>query len=79
MDLDTRIAQFEKMAADDADNDMAHFSLGGAYQQAGRFGDAAESYIRCLKLNPAMSKAYQLAGAGDLRARFVKPKQLELF
>ena len=63
MDLETRIAQFEKMAADDAENDMAHFSLGGAYQQAGRFADAAESYIRCFKLNPAMSKAYQLAGA----------------
>lgn len=63
MDLDTRIAQFEKMAADDPDNDMAHFSLGGAYQQAGRFAEAAESYVRCLRLNPAMSKAYQLAGA----------------
>ena len=37
MDLDTRIAQFEKMATDDPSNDMAHFSLGGAYQQAGRF------------------------------------------
>lgn len=63
MDIETRIAQFEKMATDDPTNDMAHFSLGGAYQQAGRFEDAAESYIRCIELNPAMSKAYQLAGA----------------
>lgn len=63
MDLDTRIAQFEKMAHDDPSNDMAHFSLGGAYQQAGRFAEAAECYIRSFELNPTMSKAYQLAGA----------------
>jgi Fe-S cluster biosynthesis and repair protein YggX len=63
MDLDTRIAQFEKMAHDDPGNDMAHFSLGGAYQQAGRFADAAACYVRCIELNPTMSKAYQLAGA----------------
>jgi Fe-S cluster biosynthesis and repair protein YggX len=63
MDLATRIAQFEKMAADDPGNDMAHFSLGGAYQQAGRFAEAAACYLRCVELNPTMSKAYQLAGA----------------
>lgn len=63
MDIETRIAQFEKMAHDDPTNDMAHFSLGGAYQQAGRFEEAAESYLRCVELNPGMSKAYQLAGA----------------
>lgn len=63
MDIDTRIAQFEKMAADDAENDMAHFSLGNAYQQAGRFAEAAESFLRCVELNEAMSKGYQLAGA----------------
>lgn len=63
MDIETRIAQFEKMATDDPSNDMAHFSLGGAYQQAGRFEAAAESYLRCVELNPGMSKAYQLAGA----------------
>lgn len=62
MDIETRIAQFEKMAHDDPANDMAHFSLGGAYQQAGRFQEAAESYLRCVELNPGMSKAYQLAG-----------------
>ncbi|MEO0513337.1 MAG: Fe(2+)-trafficking protein [Planctomycetota bacterium] len=63
MDTETRIAQFEKMASDDPDNDMAHFSLGNAYQQAGRFAEAAESFLRCVELNDAMSKGYQLAGA----------------
>ncbi len=62
MDLDQRIAQFENMAAEDADNDMAHFSLGSAYLQAGRHAEAAASLGRCIELNPEMSKAYQLAG-----------------
>ena len=60
--LQERIAQFEHMTAEDPDNDMAHFSLGGAYMQAGRHADAAASLKRCLKLNREMSKAYQLAG-----------------
>lgn len=62
MDLDTRIAQFENMSREDPDNDMAHFSLANAYAQAQRHADAAASYMRCIELNPAMSKAYQLAG-----------------
>ncbi len=61
MNLDERIAQFENMAQADPENDMAHFSLGTAYTQAERHSDAAEAFIRCYSLNPAMSKAYQLA------------------
>lgn len=65
MDIQQRIAQFENMVRDDADpnNDMAWFSLGGAYAQAGRHADAARAYLRCVKINPAMSKAWQLAGS----------------
>ena len=62
MDLDQRIAQFENMAAEDAENDMAHFSLGSAYLQAERHAEAATSLQRCIELNPEMSKAYQLVG-----------------
>ncbi|MDX2145919.1 MAG: Fe(2+)-trafficking protein [Planctomycetota bacterium] len=78
MDHAKRIAQFETMVAPTADptNDMAWFSLGQAYADAARAGeterwqDAARAWTRCLELNPAMSKAYQLAGnalisAGD--------------
>lgn len=68
MDLNQRIAQFEKMAHDDPLNDMAHFSLGGAYAQAGRQADAAREYLRCVEINPAMSKAWQLAGAALVAA-----------
>lgn len=66
--LDDRIAQFEKMAREDPENDMAHFSLGGAYTQAERFADAATAYTKCFQLNPGFSKAYQLAGSALVSA-----------
>ena len=69
MDADTRIKQFEKMAADDPANDMAHFSLGSAYNQAGRYEEAAAAFMRCVSVNPTMSKAYQLAGAALMAAQ----------
>lgn len=64
MDINARIAQFENMVQPgaDPDNDMAWFSLGGAYAQAGRHADAARAYERCFAINKDMSKAYQLAG-----------------
>ncbi|HLO40269.1 MAG TPA: Fe(2+)-trafficking protein [Phycisphaerales bacterium] len=72
MDPIQRIAQFEAMVRPEADpnNDMAWFSLANAYRDAARHADAAKAYARCYELNPAMSKAYQLAGqalidAGD--------------
>ncbi len=68
MDINQRIAQFENMVQADPENDMAHFSLGSAYNQAGRFADAAESFMRCIERNPTMSKAYQLAGAALIAA-----------
>lgn len=66
--LEERIAQFENMAAADPENDMAHFSLGSAYLQAGRAAEAAASFEKCLELNPEMSKAYQLAGDAMIKA-----------
>lgn len=67
MDLDQRIAQFENMAQADPSNEMAHFSLGGAYMQANRFKDAADAFQRCTEAAPQMSKAYQLAGEALVR------------
>lgn len=66
--LEERIARFEHMAEADPENDMAHFSLGNAYLQAGRHAEAATSLQRCLELNPDMSKAYQLAGEAMVKA-----------
>jgi len=72
MDIAQRIAQFENMVREGADptNDMAWFSLGRAYADAGRHADAGKAFVRCVELNPSMTKGYQLAGlslteAGD--------------
>lgn len=62
MSIDERIARFENMATADPDNEMAHFSLGSAYMQAGRAAEAAGSFERCIELNRDMSKAWQLCG-----------------
>ena len=61
MDLETRIKQFRTLLESDPDNDMAHFSLGNALLQADRKHEAALSFIACTKINPGMTKAYQLA------------------
>lgn len=63
-----RIANFEKMAQADPTNEMAHFSLGNAYLQAGRHAEAARSLEKCLQLAPEMSKAWQLCGQAQIGA-----------
>lgn len=68
MDIETRIAQFENMSQADPSNDMAHYSLGGAYAQAGRHSDAARAYLRCIEVNAGFSKAYQQAAASLIEA-----------
>ncbi|MCC7290991.1 MAG: Fe(2+)-trafficking protein [Phycisphaerales bacterium] len=65
---DVRIRQFEKMAQDDPNNELGHFSLGKAYLEAGRNTEAATSLKRALDLNPTMSKAYELIGTALHRA-----------
>ena len=66
--IEQRIAQFENMTNADPENEMAHFSLGNAYLQAGRAAEAAGSFEKVMELNPDMSKAYQLAGEAMLDA-----------
>jgi len=66
--VEQRIAQFTKMATDDPENDMAHYSLGGALMEAGRHAEAAGSYLRATQLNPTFSKAYQMAGQALIEA-----------
>jgi Fe-S cluster biosynthesis and repair protein YggX len=63
-----RIAQFEKMAREDPDNELGQFSLGKAYLEAGRSHDAIEPLKRAVELRPGMSKAYQLLGEAYERA-----------
>jgi len=58
----SRIEQFQKMAQADPDNELGHFSLGRAYEEAGRDAEAVGAYERAISLNPKLSKVYQLLG-----------------
>ncbi len=66
-ELDQRIAQFEKMANDDPDNELGHFRLGKLYMEAERFEDAVQSLKRTLELSPQFSKVYELLGSSLMR------------
>lgn len=59
--LNVRIEQWEKMTRE-APDDMAWFSLGNAYKDAHRHRDAELAFAEAIKLNPGMSRAYQLRG-----------------
>lgn len=63
----TRIEQFKKMATDDPDNPLGHFSLGREYLNAGMYAEAAASLERTIQIDPNISKAYQLLGTALLK------------
>jgi len=48
--------------AREAPDDMAYFSLGSAYREAGRLEEAEQALATALQYNPQMSRAYQLRG-----------------
>ena len=66
-DTASRIEQFRKMANDDPNNELGHFSLGRALLDGGQFAEAVHSFDRALAINPNLSKAYQLAATALLR------------
>ena len=74
--IEQRIAQFENMTNADPENEMAHFSLGNAYLQAGRAAEAAGSFEKVMELNPeASSPICSVAGRPKTRTH---PKQCAL-
>src|SRR4051794_10895566 len=60
--LEERIAQFRKMAADDPENELGHFRLGQLFMEAGKHEDAVASFRRTLELSPQFSRVFQLLG-----------------
>ncbi len=58
--LQDRIAQFRKMAADDPDNELGHYRLGQYLLEDKQYAEAARSFRRTLELSPQFSKVYQL-------------------
>jgi Fe-S cluster biosynthesis and repair protein YggX len=63
----SRIEQFRKMATDDPDNALGHFSLGRELLSAGMAADAVPSFERVLQIDPNLSRAYQLLGTALLQ------------
>ncbi|HLN26631.1 MAG TPA: Fe(2+)-trafficking protein [Gemmataceae bacterium] len=61
--LQERIAQFQKMAHDDPENELGHFRLGQLFMESGQNEEAIRSFRRTLELSPQFSKVYQLLAA----------------
>jgi tetratricopeptide (TPR) repeat protein len=65
--LSSRIDQFRKMASDDPNNELGHFSLGRALLDAGQYDEAVRSLERALSINANLSKAYELIASAQLK------------
>ena len=66
-ELNPRIEQFRKMAEDDPQNELGHFSLGRAYLEAEIWDGAIAAFERAISLDPQMSRAYQLQAEALLK------------
>lgn len=66
--LHERIDQFRKMAQDDPENELGHFSLGKALFEDNQFVEAAVAFQKTVELNTQFSKAYQLLGQSLINA-----------
>ena len=66
--LQERIEQFRKMAQDDPENELGHFSLGKALMEDGQFVEAAVAFQKTVELNTQFSKAFQLLGQSLISA-----------
>lgn len=64
---DGRLEQFRKMAEADPTNELAHFSLGKAYLDAGMDEPAVGAFGRVIELNPNISKVYQMLASAQRR------------
>ena len=66
MNLDERIAQFRKMAQANPDDDLAHYALGQALNDAERHNEAIHVLRHVLRLNAQYSRAYVLMGDAQM-------------
>jgi len=62
MSATDRIALFRNMAEADPENELAHFSLGKLYFEAGRHEDAVASLRRTLEINAQHAQAHRFLG-----------------
>ena len=66
-ETNSRIDQFRKMATDDPDNALGHFSLGRELLAAGQYDEAVRSFERVVQIDPNISRAYQHMAAALLK------------
>lgn len=59
-DATARLDHFRKMANDDPNNEVGHYSLGKAYLEAGQHDNAIASFNRVIQLNPNIARVYHL-------------------
>ena len=71
--LQERIAQYRKMASDDADNELGHFRLGQLLLEDGQYEEAVKSFRRTLELSPQFSKVFQLLGTSLMKLLVAPP------
>ena len=66
-DPNARIEQFRQMSEANPKDELAFFSLGRAYAEAGDHEQAIGAFQKVIELNPKMSKAYQLLAAAQFK------------
>ena len=59
MGAEERLAAFQKMATEDPENELAHFSLGKIQLELGKSAEAEASLRRALELSPRHSLAHR--------------------
>lgn len=65
--LEKAESQFQRAISLQANLPMAHYSLGGVYQQTGRYDDALREIETCLRLNSEFYPAYYKQGEIQLQ------------
>jgi Fe-S cluster biosynthesis and repair protein YggX len=68
-ETNTNIERFRKMASDDPNNPMGHFSLGRELLAAEEPAEAIAPLKRVLELDPNISKVYQLLATAQLKLK----------
>ena len=63
----SRIEQFRKMATDDPNTALGHFSLGRELLSAGMAAEAVPSFQRVLEIDPNLSRAHQQLASALLK------------
>jgi Fe-S cluster biosynthesis and repair protein YggX len=66
-DANDRIERFKYMADADPGNELAHFSLGREYLNAGLPEQGIDSLRRALNINRNLSRAYQMIATAQLK------------